>query len=243
MNLSRLFIRRPVATNLLALALVLAGGLSYWLLPVAPLPEVDFPAISVQASLPGASPETIASAVATPLERAFASTPGLREMSSQSRQGSTSIELMFNLDRDINDAARDVQAAINAARPMLPSGMPSMPTYRKINPSQAPIMALALSSTVVAPAQLYDYASTILAQKIAQTPGVGEVQLGGSSLPAVRVQIDPNSINMASRSMKSRARFAKRTRCGRKAISKQARAPGRSVRTISCAAQPSTRRC
>jgi multidrug efflux pump len=195
MNLSRLFIRRPVATNLLATAVVLAGALSYWLLPVAPLPEVDFPAIAVQASLPGASPETIASSVATPLERAFASTPGLREMSSQSRQGATTIELMFNLDRDLNDAARDVQAAINAARPMLPSGMPSMPTYRKINPSQAPIMALALSSTIVAPAQLYDYASTILAQKIAQTPGVGEVQLGGASLPAVRVQIDPNALN------------------------------------------------
>ena len=195
MNLSRLFIRRPVATNLFAIALVLAGGLSYWLLPIAPLPEVDFPAIAVQATLPGASPETIASSVATPLERAFASTPGLREMSSQSRQGATTIELMFNLDRDLNDAARDVQAAINAARPMLPSGMPAMPTYRKINPSQAPVMALALSSTIVPPAQLYDFASTMISQKISQIPGVGEVQLGGASLPAVRVQIDPNALN------------------------------------------------
>ena len=195
MSLTGLFIRRPVATNLIALALVLAGGLAYSLLPVAPLPEVDFPAIEVQATLPGASPETMASSVATPLERALASTPGLREMTSQSRQGGTNIQLMFNLDRKLHDAARDVQAAINAARPMLPSALPRMPTYRKINPSQAPIMALALSSPTLSPGQLYDHASTILAQKIAQIPGVGDVQLGGSSLPAVRVQLDPNALN------------------------------------------------
>jgi multidrug efflux pump len=194
MNISRLFIRRPVATNLLALALTLAGALAYWLLPVAPLPEVDFPAINVAATLPGAGPEIIASSVATPLERALASTPGLRDMSSNSRQGATNIQLMFNLDRDLHEAALDVQAAINAARPMLPSGMPRMPTYRKINPSQAPIMSLALSSPTLSPGQLYDFASTILAQRIAQIPGVGEVQLGGSSLPAVRVQLDPNAL-------------------------------------------------
>jgi multidrug efflux pump len=180
MNISRLFIRRPVATNLLALALTLAGALAYWLLPVAPLPQVDFPAIDVAATLPGAGPETIASSVATPLERALASTPGLRDMSSNSRQGATNIQLMFNLDRDLHEAALDVQAAINAARPMMPSGMPRMPTYRKINPSQAPIMALALTSPTLSPGQLYDFASTILAQRIAQIPGVGQVQLGGS---------------------------------------------------------------
>ena len=195
MNVSRLFIRRPVATNLLALALVLAGALAYWLLPVAPLPEVDFPAIEVQANLPGANPETMASSVATPLERAMSSIPGLRRMTSQSRQGAVSIQLTFNLDRELHDAARDVQAAINASRPMLPSGMPRMPTYRKVNPSQAPIMALALSSTTLSPGQLYDQASTILAQKIARIRGVGEVTLGGSSLPAVRVQLDPNALN------------------------------------------------
>jgi multidrug efflux pump len=194
MNISRLFIRRPVATNLLALALTLAGALAYWLLPVAPLPQVDFPAIDVAATLPGAGPETIASSVATPLERALASTPGLRDMSSNSRQGATNIQLMFNLDRDLHEAALDVQAAINAARPMMPSGMPRMPTYRKINPSQAPIMALALTSPTLSPGQLYDFASTILAQRIAQIPGVGQVQLGGSSLPAVRVQLDPNAL-------------------------------------------------
>jgi len=195
MNISRLFIRRPVATNLLALALVLAGGLAYWLLPVAPLPEVDFPAVEVQGLLPGANPETMASSVATPLERAMSSIPGLRRMTSQSRQGAVSIQLTFNLDRKLHDAARDVQAAINAARPMLPSGMPSMPTYRKVNPSQAPIMALALSSPTLSPGQLYDHASTILAQKIARIRGVGEVTLGGGSLPAVRVQVDPNALN------------------------------------------------
>ena len=195
MNISRLFIRRPVATNLVALALTLAGVLAYWLLPVAPLPQVDFPAINVAATLPGAGPETIATSVATPLERALASTPGLRDMSSNSRQGATNIQLMFNLDRDLHEAALDVQAAINAARPMLPSGMPGMPTYRKVNPSQAPIMALALTSPTLSPGQLYDFASTLLAQRIAQIPGVGQVQLGGSSLPAVRVQVDPNALN------------------------------------------------
>ncbi len=195
MNLSRLFIHRPVATNLIAIALVMAGALGYALLPVAPLPQVDFPAIEVSAAMPGASPETMASSVATPLERALASTPGLIFMFSSSSQNATTVLLVFSLDRDINDAARDVQAAINAARALLPSGMPGLPTYRKINPSQAPVMALALTSNTLSPGQLYDHASTVLAQKLSQIPGVGEIELGGSSLPAVRVQLDPNALN------------------------------------------------
>ncbi len=194
MNLSRPFVRRPVASCLLAVALVLLGALSYGLLPVAPLPQVDFPTIRVSASLPGASPETIASSVATPLERAFGSIAGVTRISSSSNQGATSIMIEFAFDRDIDAAARDVQAAINAARGQLPSGMPGNPSYRKINPSQAPIMALALSSPNLAPGVLYDAASTILAQKLSQISGVGEVSVGGSSLPAVRVQLNPNAL-------------------------------------------------
>jgi multidrug efflux pump len=194
MNLSRPFIRRPVASALLATALVLAGALSYGLLPVAPLPQVDFPTIQVNASLPGASPETIAASVATPLERALGSIAGVTAISSTSRQGSTGITLEFALNRNIDDAARDVQAAINAARGQLPAGMPGNPGFRKVNPSQAPIMALALSSPNLAPGKLYDIAATVIAQKLSQIPGVGEVSVGGSSLPAVRVQLNPNAL-------------------------------------------------
>ncbi len=194
MNLSRPFIRRPVASALLATALVLAGALAYGLLPVAPLPQVDFPTIQVNASLPGASPETIAASVATPLERALGSIAGVTAISSSSRQGSTGITLEFALNRNIDDAARDVQAAINAARGQLPAGMPGNPSFRKVNPSQAPIMALALSSPNLAPGKLYDLAATLLAQKLSQIPGVGEVSVGGSSLPAVRVQLNPNAL-------------------------------------------------
>ncbi|MDP3070511.1 MAG: efflux RND transporter permease subunit, partial [Opitutaceae bacterium] len=194
MNLSRPFVRRPVASSLIALALVLVGALAYTLLPVAPLPQVDFPTIRVSASLPGASPETMASAVATPLERAFGSIAGVTGISSDSRQGSTSIQLEFALGRDIDAAARDVQAAINAARGQLPSGMPGNPTFRKVNPSQAPIMALALSSPNLAPGVLYDAAATVIAQKLSQITGVGEVSVGGSSLPAVRVQLNPHAM-------------------------------------------------
>ncbi|MBM3872156.1 MAG: acriflavine resistance protein B [Verrucomicrobia bacterium] len=194
MNLSRPFIRRPVASALLATALVLAGALSYGLLPVAPLPQVDFPTIQVNASLPGASPETIAASVATPLERALGSIAGVTAISSTSRQGSTGITLEFALNRNIDDAARDVQAAINAARGQLPAGMPGNPSFRKVNPSQAPIMALALSSPNLAPGKLYDIAATVIAQKLSQLPGVGEVSVGGSSLPAVRVQLNPNAL-------------------------------------------------
>ena len=194
MNLARPFVQRPVASCMIAVALVLMGALAYGLLPVSPLPEVDFPTIRVNASLPGASPETMATSVATPLERALGSIAGVTAISSDSRQGATSIVLEFDLDRDIDDAARDVQAAINAARGQLPSGMPGNPSFRKVNPSAAPIMALALSSPNLSPGDLYDFASTILAQKLAQVAGVGEVTVGGSSLPAIRVQLNPHAL-------------------------------------------------
>src|SRR5688572_770353 len=195
MNLSRPFVRRPVASCLIAVAIVLAGALAYGFLPVAPLPQVDFPTISVSASLPGASPETMAANVAAPLERALGSIAGVTGISSYSRQGGTSIMLEFGLKRDINAAARDVQAALNSSRGQLPAGMPGNPTFRKVNPSQAPIMALALSSPNLAPSALFDSASTILAQKLAQISGVGEVSVGGSSLPAIRVQLNPHALS------------------------------------------------
>ncbi|WP_137190518.1 efflux RND transporter permease subunit [Stenotrophomonas rhizophila] len=191
----RWFVQHPVATLLLSVAVVLAGLLGLRLLPVAPLPQVDYPAINVSASLPGASPESMAANVATPLERALGTIPGLSRIDSASTQGSTQIELQFELGRDVDSAARDVQAAINAARAQLPSGMPGMPQYNKVNPSQAPILALALSSDSLSPGQIFDVASTVIAQKLAQIPGVGEVQVGGSSLPAVRVSLDPNALN------------------------------------------------
>ncbi len=194
MNLSRPFVRRPVASALIALAVVLLGTLAYQLLPVAPLPQVDFPTIQISASLPGASPETMAASVATPLERALGSIAGVTSITSSSGQGSTNITLQFDFDRDIDAAAREVQAAINASRGQLPSGMPRNPSYRKVNPSHAPIMALALSSPNLAPSALYDVAATVLAQKIAQVNGVGEVSVGGSSLPAVRVQLHPHAL-------------------------------------------------
>lgn len=195
MNLSAPFIRRPVATLLLSLAILLLGGVSFGLLPVAPLPQMDFPTITVQASLPGASPQIMASSVATPLERSLGTIAGISQMNSRSSQGSTRIMIQFDLDRDINAAAREVQAAINASRQLLPSGMRSMPTYAKVNPSQAPIMVLSLTSEVLDKGQLYDVASTVLAQKLAQVTGVGEVQVGGSSLPAVRVALEPRLLD------------------------------------------------
>ncbi|AKC87559.1 efflux RND transporter permease subunit [Pseudoxanthomonas suwonensis] len=194
-NLSRVFIERPVATVLLAIAVVLCGLLALRQLPVAPLPQVDYPAIQVNASLPGASPESMAATVATPLERALGSIPGITRLTSASNQGNTRIDLQFSLDRNVDEAAREVQAAINAARAQLPAGMPGMPWYRKINPSQAPIMALALSSDTFTPGQVFDVASTVIAQKIAQVPGVGQVEAGGSSLPAVRVSLNPHALN------------------------------------------------
>ena len=200
LNLSAPFIRRPVATTPLTIAVTLAGMVAFFLLPVAPLPEVDFPVVRVQANMPGASPETMAATVATPLERALGRIAGVTEMTSSSSLGSTRIILQFDLDRDINGAARDVQAAINAARSTLPT-MPSNPTYRKVNPSGAPILILSVTSDVLSRTQLYDAASTVLAQKISQIAGVGEVTVGGGALPAVRVDISPDALHRTGLSM------------------------------------------
>lgn len=195
------FVVRPVATTLMCIAMVVTGLLAMVFLPVAPLPQMDFPMISVSASLPGASPETMASSVATPLEQALGAISGVSEMSSRSSEGSTRITLMFDLDRDVNSAARDVQAAINQARPMLPSGMRSVPSYHKVNPSSSPIMVLAMTSPTATQPQLYDLATTIVAQKLAQVKGVGEVTVGGASLPAVRISLNPHALSSAGVSL------------------------------------------
>jgi multidrug efflux pump len=194
MNISSPFIDRPVATTLLTIGAVLAGAVAFRLLPVSPLPRIDLPTISVSASLPGASPETMASTVAMPLERSLGLISGVTEMTSTSALGSTRIVLQFDLDRDINGAARDVQAAINAARSSLPTGLNGNPSYRKVNPADAPIMILALTSETMTQGEMYDAASTIIAQKLSQLEGVGQVQVGGSSLPAVRVEINPQAL-------------------------------------------------
>jgi hydrophobe/amphiphile efflux-1 (HAE1) family protein len=188
------FIKRPVATFLLSVAVILAGAAAYVLLPVSSLPQVEYPVISVGAALPGADPETMASAVATPLERQFSRIAGINQMTSTSSLGSASITMQFDLNRDVDGAARDVQAAINAARSQLPSNLPSNPTYRKINPSDAPIMILALTSDTLSVPQLYDAADSVLAQKISQAPGVGQVFTGGSAKPAVRVEANPTQL-------------------------------------------------
>ncbi|MGB2645000.1 MAG: multidrug efflux RND transporter permease subunit [Candidatus Acidiferrum sp.] len=189
------FIRRPVATSLITIAILLSGVVAFRFLPVAPLPEVDFPTISVGASLPGASPETMASAVATPLERQFGRIAGVTQMTSSSGLGSTSITLQFDLNRDINAAARDVQACINAARTQLPADLPGQPTYRKVNPADAPILILSLTSDNIPRPQIYDAADSILAQKLAQVEGVGQVFTWGSASPAVRVEANPYQLN------------------------------------------------
>ena len=194
MSFSQLFIYRPVATTLLALGIALAGVVAYWQLPVAPLPQVDFPTIMVSANLPGASPETMAATIATPLERALGRIAGVTEMTSARSLGATRITLQFDLDRDIDGAARDVQAAINAAGSLLPLNLPSRPNYRKVNPADSPILILALTSSTASRGQMYDAASTILAQKISQLPGIGQVSVGGSSLPAVRVDLNPAAL-------------------------------------------------
>ena len=194
MNISEPFIRRPVATTLLTLAIALAGGIAYEVLPVAPLPEVDFPTISVGASLPGASADIMASSVATPLERQFGHIAGVTEMTSASSLGSTSVTIQFDLSRDIDGAARDVEAAINAARSYLPANLPGNPTYRKVNPADAPIMILGLTSDKYGPDKLYDVASTIIEQKLSQIQGVGQVNAGGGALPAVRVDANPTQL-------------------------------------------------
>ena len=194
-NFSFLFIRRPVATTLLTLGMVLAGLIAVRLLPLSALPQVDFPTIMVSASLPGASPETMATAVAAPLERQFTRIAGVTEMTSTSNLGSTSVVLQFDLNRDIDGAARDVQAAINAARTDLPAALPSNPQYRKANPAEAPILILALTSDTVTREEMYDAASTILQQKLSQVDGVGQVIVGGGSLPAVRVELNPLALS------------------------------------------------
>src|SRR5712671_295140 len=187
-NFSLPFIRRPVATSLITLAILLSGVVAFRYLPVAPLPQVDFPTISVGANLPGASPETMASAVATPLERQFGRIAGVTQMTSSSGLGSTGITLQFDLNRDVH-------AAINAARSQLPPDLPGQPNYRKANPADAPILLLSLTSENIPPAQIYDAADSILAQKLAQVEGVGQVFTWGSSRPAVRVEVNPNQLN------------------------------------------------
>ena len=195
MNISEPFIRRPVATTLLVIAIFLSGAVAFRLLPVSPLPQVDFPTISVGAGLPGASPEIMASSVATPLERQFGRIAAVSEMTSSSALGASSVTLQFNMDRNIDAAARDVQAAINAARGYLPINLPNNPTYRKVNPADAPIFMLALTSDVLSKSQIYDAASTIMAQKLSQVSGVGQVFVGGGALPGVRVELNPTLLN------------------------------------------------
>jgi len=195
MNVSEPFIKRPVATTLLTVAVALAGAVAFRLLPVSPLPQVDFPTISVSAGLPGASPETMASSVATPLERQFGRIAGITEMTSSSSLGSANVTLQFDLSRDIDSAARDVQASINAARGYLPSNLPNNPSYRKVNPADSPIMIIALTSKILTKGQMYDAASTVLAQKLSQVTGVGQVTVGGSALPGVRVELIPMALN------------------------------------------------
>jgi multidrug efflux pump subunit AcrB len=200
-SISSPFIRRPIGTTLLTIAIGLAGAIGYLFLPVSPRPEVEFPTIQVSAGLPGANPETMASSVATPLERQFGRVAGITEMTSTSSLGSAQITLQFDLSRNIDAAARDVQAAINAARSQLPANLPSNPNYRKVNPADAPIMMLALTSDIVDKARIYDIASSVLQQKIAQVRGVGQVFVGGGALPAVRVDVNPTILNATGLSL------------------------------------------
>src|SRR5213075_3076217 len=195
MNISAPFIKRPIGTSLLAAALLMAGALAFNFLPVAPLPQVEFPVIQVSAGLPGASPETMASAVATPLERQFGRIAGINQMTSTSQIGSTSIVLQFDLNRNIDAAGRDVQAAINAARSNLPSYLPGNPSYRKANPADAPVLIVSLTSDTYTLPQMYDAADSVLAQKLAQVSGVGQVFVGGAAQPAVRAEVNPNLLN------------------------------------------------
>src|SRR5712675_1674473 len=195
MSISAPFIRRPIGTSLLAAALLLSGILAFNFLPVASLPRVDFPVIGVGAGLPGADPQTMASAVATPLERQFGRISGVNQMTSTSQLGSSSITLQFDLNRNIDAAARDVQASINAARSQLPANLPSNPSYRKANPADAPILILALTSDTMTVPQMYDAADSILAQKLAQVDGVGQVFVGGAAQPAVRAEVNPMLLN------------------------------------------------
>src|SRR5215831_1735729 len=194
MNVSAPFIRRPVGTSLLAAGLFLAGVIAYTFLPVAPVPRVDFPMITVQANLPGADPATVASTVAAPLERRLGQISGVSEITSVSTLGATAISIQFNLDRSVDRAARDVQAAINAAAGDLPINLPAPPTYRKVNPADAPIMILAMTSDTLLPTQIYDYGDTIIAQRLSQVEGVSQVFISGAAKDAIRVQINPAAL-------------------------------------------------
>lgn len=221
MNPCAPFIRRPVATTLLTLAVAIAGAVGYSVLPVAPLPQVDFPTINVNASLPGASAETMATSVATPLERQFGQISGVTEMTSSSSLGSASITLQFDLNRDINGAANDVQAAINAARTYLPANLPSNPNYFKENPADSPILIMSLTSKKYDTTYMYDKASTIFQQKLSQINGVGQVFIGGASSPSVRVEVNPTQLesygltlpDLQGRSEHSERRSAARADC------------------------------
>src|SRR6266436_2259502 len=195
MSISTPFIKRPIATSLLTLALAMAGALAFYFLPVSPLPLVEYPTINVNASLPGASPDTMASAVTTPLERSFGRIAGITEMTSSSNTGQSQITMQFDLDRNIDAAARDVQAAINAARGQLPANLPNNPGYRKVNPADAPILILSLTSDTIRLPNIYDSANSILAQKLAQVSGVGQVFVGGGANPAVRAELNPMQLN------------------------------------------------
>ena len=209
MNISAPFIRRPVATTLLTAGIVLVGIIAFNVLPVSPLPQVDFPTISVSASLPGGSPEIIASSIATPLERQFSQIAGVTEMTSSSSLGSASVTLQFDLSRDIDGAARDVEAAINAARTYLPANLPGNPTYRKVNPADSPIIILGLTSDKYDKPTLYDEASSVVAQKLSQISGVGQVTVGGGAGPSVRVEVNPTPVSYTHlHPQHCRARFA-----------------------------------
>ena len=194
MSLSSPFITRPIGTTLLTIAVTIVGAIAFTVLPVSPLPQVDFPTISVSASLPGASAQIMAASVATPLERQFSHIAGITEMTSSSSLSSTNVTLQFDLSRNIDGAARDVQAAINAARTYLPTNLPSNPSYRKVNPGDAPIMILGLTSDKYDVTKVYDLASTILEQKLSQIQGVGQVNVGGGATPSVRVEVDPKKL-------------------------------------------------
>jgi multidrug efflux pump subunit AcrB len=231
MNISAPFIQRPVATTLLTAGLALAGAVGFRLLPIASLPQVDFPTIQVSAALPGASPETMATSVAAPLERQFGRIAGVTEMTSTSYLGTTSIVLQFDLNRNIDGAARDVQAAINAARGYLPANLPSNPSYRKVNPADAPIMIFSLTSETMSTGQLYDAAASILQQRLSEIEGVGQVFVGGSSLPAVRVDLNPSALTRYGIGLEEvRTVLSTTIACGR------------SRPTTNCTAPPSTGR-
>ena len=195
MNIPAIFINRPVATSLLAIAIALSGLLAYFRMPVAPLPNVTMPVIAVQANMAGASPEIMASTVAEPLERRLATIAGVNELTSQSSVGSAQVVIQFAINRDINGAARDVEAAIQAARADLPTTLRGNPSYRKFNPADSPIIILGLTSKTLTTAQLYDSADTVIQQQLSQISGVGQIQLGGSALPSVRVEIQPDKLS------------------------------------------------